>query len=573
MRTRHLVFIASLAAMLGNPAWAQTAPARLAPASSSSAAPAPAGVAPRAGTVNLPTPSDFDDFATTTGVTTASQIVETTLSTNPVFGQVLFQGNFARESFKGFNPNYIISVGDTIALRMWGAVENQLELTVDAQGNVFVPKVGPVQVANVPNERLNETVENRIRSVFKADVGVYATLAAAVPVKVFVSGFVQRPGLYPGFASDSILTFLDRAGGINPKTGSYLDVRLLRGGQVVSQVDLYRFMTEGFLPAPQLKDGDSVFVGPSGPSVKISGLVTNTAQFEFKPGTVIRDLLSIAGISGRATHVRLARNVGPKRDAFYVPVNDPFLDTEAKTGDEIEVTADRLVKQIAVAVEGEHESAGFYVLPYEATLADLLKQIQYSAQSNSAGLQLFRKTVAERQKQVLDETLQKLEQSVLNARSWTPEEAELRSKEAALVLQFVERAKLIQPKGQVVLYAGVDPSTIALEDGDVLRIPRVSNVVQVHGEVYLPNSFIWRKRQDAGDYVEQAGGVLQRSSSDRILVISPSGEITQGSGTLVNPGDEVLVLPTVDSKKFQFSKDIIQVIYQIAIAAGVVARL
>lgn len=535
------------------------------PAAAPSAAPTAAAAA------GLPTPGAT--FATTDGITTSSQVNETVLTTNPVFGQVLFQGRFAQQSFRGFNPNYIIGVGDTIDFKMWGAAELQAQLMVDAQGNIFVPKIGPVQVANVPNGRLNEAIEGRVRSVFKSDVGVYATLAAAVPVQIYVSGFVKRPGLYPGFASDSVLTFLDRAGGVDPKSGSYLDVKLLRNGVAIAQIDLYKFLTDGFLPDTQLRDGDTVFVSNLGPTVTVTGLVTNAAQFEFKPGTSIRQMLSIAGLSGRATHVRLARNVGVKRDAFYVPVEDEFLDGLLQTGDEIQVTADRLVRQIAVAVEGEHESAGYYVLPYNATLADLLKQIHYSSQSNAAGLQLYRKTVAERQKQMLDEMLRKLEQSVLSPRSWTAEEAELRTREAQLVLQFVERARSIVPKGQVVLYAGMDASSISLEDGDVVRIPRISNLVQVHGEVYLPNSFVWRKHLDAGDYIDQAGGVLQKSASDRILVMRPSGEISQGWGVSVNPGDEVLVLPAVDSKKFQFSKDIIQIIYQVAIAAGVVARL
>lgn len=508
-----------------------------------------------------------------------AQVTESELSESPVFGRSLFQGRFASESFKGFNPDYLISVGDQVDVKLWGAIDVQLILQVDAQGNIFLPRVGPVRVVNVRNGELNDVVKREVRRTYREEVGVYATLAAAVPVKVFVSGFVRRPGLYPGYASDSLLNFLDRAGGIDPLSGSYIDVRVLRGAQVVAQVDLYDFLVKGSLAQVQLRDGDSIFVGPIGSTAIVDGLVASPAQFEFRPGTRIADLLAMAGVNGRATNISITRSEGARREVIYVPVGDAALNGPVVTGDYIEAMADRLIGQIAISLEGEHEGAGQYVLPYAATLGDMLKQVKYSPQSQPLGIQLFRKSVAARQKEVLDQMLSKLEQSVLAARSTTQEEAELRTREAQLVLQFIDRARLIKPKGQVVLPRDVDPSTIALEDGDVVRIPRLTNLVQVHGEVYLPNAFIWRKGYDVDDYIGQAGGFVQKSSGEHVLLMRPSGEIASldGSGFMtsarVEPGDEIMVLPGVDTKNFQFGKDVIQVIYQIAIAAGVLARL
>ncbi|MEM0326249.1 MAG: hypothetical protein QW733_04400, partial [Desulfurococcaceae archaeon] len=55
----------------------------------------------------------------------------------------------------------------------------------------------------VRNAELNNVIESAVRKVFKDLVGVYASLETAVPVKVFVTGFVRNPILY----------YLDRAGG------------------------------------------------------------------------------------------------------------------------------------------------------------------------------------------------------------------------------------------------------------------------------------------------------------------------------------------------------------------------
>ena len=51
------------------------------------------------------------------------------------------------------------------------------------------------------------------------------------------------------------------------------------------------------------------------------------------------------------------------------------------------------------------------------------------------------------------------------------------------MLQFIERARKVVPRGQLILPADVDPARIALEDGDVIRVPRASELVTVHGEV------------------------------------------------------------------------------------------
>lgn len=506
-----------------------------------------------------------------------AQVTESSLDSVPVFGRSLWQGNFATQSFKGFNPDYVVGVGDLIDLRLWGAVNLQTQIAVDAQGNIFVPHVGPVKVADVPNGELNQIVNRLVRQVYRADVGVYATLAASIPVKVFVTGFVKRPGLYPGYAADSLLNFLDRAGGVDPLAGSYVDVRVLRGDTTLASVNLYDFLVKGSLPQLQMHDGDSIFVGPIGQTALVQGLVANPAQFEFKPGTTLRELLAMAGVHGRATNVSVSRSVGTKREVQYVTVNDPALDGPAVTGDVIMVMADRLLGQIAVTLEGEHEGASQYVLPYNATLADLLAQVRYSPQSRRDVLQLYRRSVAERQKQVLDDMLRKLEQAVLTARAATDSEAALRRGDAQLALQFIDRARQIHPKGQIVLPPDLDPKRIALEEGDIVRIPRESQLVQVHGEVYLPNAFVWDDDAGVNDYIRQAGGLTQASNGDRVLLMRPSGEVTVISGGFgqpqVAPGDEILVLPAVDTKHFQFGKDVIQIIYQIAIAAGVVARL
>ncbi|MFN3471946.1 MAG: polysaccharide biosynthesis/export family protein, partial [Aquificaceae bacterium] len=162
-----------------------------------------------------------------------------------VFGEQLFLGRFATEQFSGFNPDYQVAIGDKITVKIWGAFNFEQTLTVDPQGNIFIPQVGPIKVLGVKNSELNSVVERGVRSVFRHIVGVYAYLETSVPVKVFVTGFVKNPGLYGGLSSNSVLYYLDRAGGVDPQRGSFIDVRILRGSKLRQKINLYDFLLKG----------------------------------------------------------------------------------------------------------------------------------------------------------------------------------------------------------------------------------------------------------------------------------------------------------------------------------------
>lgn len=494
------------------------------------------------------------------------------------YGQWLFAGHFARQSFTGFNPGYVLAIGDRVDLRFWGGFDYQALLTIDTQGKVFVPRIGPITLAGVKNEDLNRVVRARLSSVFREEVGVYASLAAAQPVKVFVGGGVVRPGLYGATSSDSLLHFLDRAGGIEPEAGSYRRVEVLRDGRRIRAIDLYKFLTEGQLPLIQLRDGDTIFVKPRGAVVQVEGLVAWPKRFEYGEDSSLLALLELAQVRPEATHVRITRQSGLRRETLVFPLNELESKVSIEPGDVVDVYADRPYATVLVRVDGEHQGSSQLVLPYGASLQDALKLVSPTAMSDTQNVRLYRRSLAERQKVMIDQLLSKLEESVLTARSKTAQEAALRAQESQLILQFVDRARGIEPKGQVIL-SGSNAPAIILEEGDKLEVPRRTQLVGVHGEVYLPAAFSWKKNQSVGEYIRAAGGFTQSGARDRVLLMRPNGAVQFAKvggwfgGVDVDAGDEILVLPRVDEKGFQFTKDVVEVIYQIAVAAGVLVRL
>ena len=491
-----------------------------------------------------------------------------------VFGSQMFSGRFASEAFSGFNPDYQLAVGDRVHLRMWGAFNHEGTQVVDAQGNLFVPSLGPVRVLGVRNGELNERVEAQVKRTFRANVGVYATLEAAQPVKIYVTGFVKAPGLYPGLSSDSVLYYLDRAGGIDPDRGSYLGVDLLRGGKSKARINLYDFLLNGQITPMQLQDGDTIVVPPRRHTVQVSGEVLNPYIFELDSARTGADmLLAMARPRPAATHLSITRRTGPQRRSEYHPIADAAK-IQIEDGDEVTVTADKYPGTILVRVEGANLSERTLVLPYGARLKDALDRLRPAPQANVNGLQLFRQSVAERQKALMETALRNLETYALTARSATSEESALRQREGQQILEFVQRARLIQPRGQVILAQAGGAGDTLLEDGDTLRIPEASNLVMVSGEVLFPNALVFDPQADLEAYVRQAGGYTQGADEAKVVVLRQDGSVVADArSTKLQAGDEILVLPRIQSKNVEIARGITQIVYQIAVAARIALGL
>jgi protein involved in polysaccharide export with SLBB domain len=496
------------------------------------------------------------------------------------FGANLFTGAFARQGATRFNPDYLISVGDKIKVRIWGAFGFESALVVDPQGNLFIPHAGPVQVLGIKNQDLQQLIDASIRKVFKSNVFSYASLAEAQPVRVYVGGFVNRPGLFNGTSMDSLLHFLDQAGGIDPDRGSFLDVQVKRGGKLRASVSLYDFLLNGNMPLIQLSDGDVIFIPPRQQTVKVAGFAENAQRFEFKNthALTLVELIAQAKPLAKATHVRVMRNSGRFANSEYYPLTQ-VSSVNLKNGDDLEFTADKLPGTITVRVEGEHTSPQEYVLTYGTPLGQLMKGIQMRPDAETESLQLFRQSVKQRQKEMLATSLRSLEAALLTARSGSSDEARLRKDEADLTLQWVERAKKIEPLGQVQIAQAADRNQLLLENGDVLRIPRKDGLVLISGEVLFPNAVAFEKKLGLTDYINRAGGYTQSADNSRVVVARRDGSFEQTnpssymSSVSVRAGDQVLVLPRVGEKERQFWKDMSQILFQIAVSAKVIVGL
>ena len=490
-----------------------------------------------------------------------------------MFGEQLFRGAFSTTSGSTFNDSYTINPGDNVQVRMWGAYQYAATMTVDPQGNIFLPNVGPVRIAGVKNGNLQSVVEQEVKRIYRSNVGVYASLEQAQPVKVFVTGFVEQPGYYGGLAADSVLSYLDRAGGVDPERGSYIDIQIRRNGGLVQQVNLYDFLLAGQLQPFAFQDGDVITVAPQKKTFEVSGQVQNPYTFEFNVADLtIGDVLSVANPAANATNVSITRSSGRAQTAEYYTLADA-QNVAVYNGDKLVVTSDRYAGTIAVQVKGAHTGNGAVVLPYGARLKDVVAQLQPTQLASMTHLTIYRESIADQQKRMINKSLDRLEEMTLATQSTTREEAALRQDDANLVKQFIAKARNVQPTGQLVVVPNSWQDVI-LQQGDIIEIPEQTSVITVNGQVRAQGALTFNPNFTVGDYVAKSGGFDDNADTSEILVVHQNGENeVVNTAYRIQQGDEIMVLPKVKTKRVEITRGVSQIIYQLAVAAKVILDL
>ncbi|MCW8107515.1 polysaccharide biosynthesis/export family protein [Alteromonas ponticola] len=502
----------------------------------------------------------------------------------PPFAANLFIGGFESERTTGINENYLIAPGDQISIWMWGAANYSAVATVDNQGNIFIPNVGPIHLADAPASSVNALVQRKIREVYTNDVEIYIDLLTATPVSVFISGPVVRPGQYAGQASDSVLYYLRRAGGIDFQRGSFRNVQIIREDQVVTEVDLYEFAKFGKLPDHQFKDGDIILVRPIGKTVTVERGAKNGFTFEFESAELTGEKLNTYALPDDfSNHVAITGLRNGKQFARYLTI-EQFNDISLKSGDIIEYMQDHEQNVYRVSVAGSFSGQSQFIVKKGTRIKQLLDYISVTPSlSDTKNIYLLRESVADKQAEIIEAALQRLERSIYTAPISSSGEGAIRVQEASLVSDFIERAREVEPLGKVIISEDGAIANILLEPNDTIYIPAATDLIHIGGEVLVPQSVVYNPNADMEDYLAWAGGFTQRADSDRILIIKKNGNVQitsldsgfwfSGSGDVnIEAGDQVVVLPSIEMKSLQAIKDITQIIYQIAIAANVAVR-
>lgn len=495
-------------------------------------------------------------------------------------------------------PDYLVKNGDEIVVTLWGSVDADVRAVVDRSGRINIPRVGPVLVAGVRYAELPEVLRRRVGQVFR-NFDLSVSLGQLRGVRVYVSGFVARPGAYSVSSLSTVLSSLLRAGGPSA-AGSFRNITLRRGKQVVASYDLYDFLLKGDRSADALVQPDDVIhVNAVGPQVGVIGSINRPAIFELKSGETVADVMAMAGgytavaDRSRLAVERLQQRVGERINELPMPQSGSL---PLSHGDVLRafsaVSAQLSVQQQnkRVRVEGEVARPGEYVLPANSSVADALRAAGgLSPSAYVFGTELSRESVRRTQQENYERALRDMEtdfvRTTATLRTSTADEAAAQSARMSATTRLVERLRSVQPSGRIVLQMTPDATTLpdlTLEDGDRLNVPPRPSSVGVFGSVFNAGSYLWNNGRSIEEYLQQAGGPTRGADKSSVFVVRANGSVVSalqegswfrtGTGlerVRAEPGDTIFV-PELQNKTtfIQSAKDWTQILYQFGLGAA-----
>ncbi len=231
-----------------------------------------------------------------------TKVVEDPFSELPVFGFDVFKNanlNFNPEIYGPVDADYPIGAGDQIIISLWGEVELRHDLTVDRNGQIFIPDVGLVKASGFTlgdlKKKLVQVMGRSYSSLLKNKAYLDVSLGKLRSIRLFVVGDVNKPGVFTVPALTSIFNMFFYAAGIK-ETGSLRRISLVRNDEEVEILDIYDFLNHGKqFSSIRLQQNDVIVVPTAVKHVYLAGAVNKKAVFELKDDEGLLELIKFAG--------------------------------------------------------------------------------------------------------------------------------------------------------------------------------------------------------------------------------------------------------------------------------------
>ena len=278
------------------------------------------------------------------------------------------------------SPSYVLGGGDEIVIDVWGASQHSYNLSVDKNGEIHIPGIGPIHVGGLTKEAATSVILKKL-------IQIYSDLASSNPrtfaavnvgtvkaIKVNVIGEVFAPGTYtlPGTATAFNALYL--SGGPD-SIGSFRDIKVIRNGNVVASLDVYDFLINGNSKVNiPLRDADIIMIPSYEKRVKIGGEFKRTGWFEAKGDEKLSDMIKYAGgfkenaYEGRIELYRFTQRERKIKDVVF----DEFNSVVMQDGDSIFAGPVLERFENKVIIDGAVYRPGNYELTDGLTLKQLI---------------------------------------------------------------------------------------------------------------------------------------------------------------------------------------------------------
>ncbi|MFV0624322.1 SLBB domain-containing protein [Sphingomonas sp. ac-8] len=477
--------------------------------------------------------------------------------------------DFTTPTTTAIPADYLLSPGDQLRLDLSGSVQgSNLRLTVDSEGRIFVPRIGAILVGGVRYGDLRDVVAAQVSRQYRnftLEVGI----ARLRGLTIYVTGFARRPGAYTVNSVSTLVNAVLAAGGPS-EGGSFRSIQLRRGGQLVSDFDLYDLLLRGDKTGDAvLRNGDVLHIAPAGEQVAVTGSVNREAIFEMGAGETLADAVAYAGgvsTVADANRLLVLDTLGNGNGGWQQLSAAEASTRPARRGDVVRVLTNvgiaRPVAQqpVLVTLSGEVTKPGRYYVQPGARLADVVAQAGgLTREAFPYASVITRESVKAQQRESFARAVDDMELLLSTQPLVSVNRAQLTSAgNLKLIEQVVAKMRAREPSGRLVfdlpVTAAALPADLIVENNDIIQVPTRPVTIGVFGAVASPASFAYREGQTIGDAVESAGGIQSLGDKKEIFVVRANGTVlARGRRTLkmpALPGD--LVFVPVEASRGEF---------------------
>ena len=198
--------------------------------------------------------------------------------------------------------DYRLGPGDELIVNLFGASENTYSVQISRNGNVKFDKLAPIYLSGLSIRSATKRLKTRLSKIYTGlnssnsieKVDLELSLQKARSIVVNITGQVEAPGTYTISGFSSVLNALYAAGGPN-EVGTYRDVKVIRSGKIVYNVDLYDYFANGIYPNIYLRDQDVILVKPYQIQTELVSGFKQLSLFEMKENETVSDLINLSG--------------------------------------------------------------------------------------------------------------------------------------------------------------------------------------------------------------------------------------------------------------------------------------
>ena len=377
--------------------------------------------------------------------------------------------------------NYRLGPGDAVFIDVYGASQKSYQTTVAPDGIITLDGFGPIQVSGLTVAQANNRIKQKLGKRYSSS-SIRLSVGQTHTIMVNVVGEVKTPGTYTLSAFATVFNALYMAGGIGD-LGTLRNIKVYRGGTLISTVDVYDFLRRGHLSGNvRLADNDVIVVGPYEMLAQVSGKVKRPMFYEMKRGESLGTLISYAGgFAGDAytRSVRVRRKTGRQYSIFNV---NEFDMRNFRVADEDSVSVDSVIPRY----ENMVEIKGAVFRPGMYEVGGRINSVRELVEAADG----------------------------LTEVAFAPH-AVLHRKKADRTLEVIS----VDIDG--ILTGRV--ADVPLQNEDVLFIPtkteaQEQRTITIHGEVFYPGIYTYADNESLEDFILQAGGLKQTASTVRVDV-------------------------------------------------------